>query len=249
VKHALSGRSFLNNMYKIALCEDEQIHSDKLEKDIRSILMGMDVEHEILAFASGAEFLDSFTKRNQFDLMFLDIMMKDGMDGVELARAIRQIDKDVAIIFITASKDLFHFQGGSEFRPVRFLLKPVNIGDLEEQIKEQFAQRFNKEIFVIKEGDKYHRVPVEDIVWLETASRRVKLTLKDETSIYYSGKLDDILEELPNKQIVQCHKSYAVNIDNIASLNYDNAIMEKGVRISVSRRYREGVLKAFTQSL
>jgi len=93
-------------------------------------------------------------------------------------------------------------------------------------------------------------VPVKDIVYLETDERRVKVTLKDEI-IYYSGKLTDLLSELPDFHFVRCHRSFAVNISKIHSVfrNKDMAVNGVDTLIPISRTYLKDVKNAILRQL
>jgi len=54
---------------------------------------------------NGEEALDVFKKNNHFDIIITDIMMPK-MDGIEMSKAIRQIDSKIFIIFLTASRNM-----------------------------------------------------------------------------------------------------------------------------------------------
>jgi len=82
-------------MYKIALCDDEQIHLEKINKDMHAIMDTIGVPYEIDAFTSGQKFLTVFSKHHQYDLLLLDIIM-DGVNGIELAHKIRELAVEVA---------------------------------------------------------------------------------------------------------------------------------------------------------
>ncbi|MCL2215552.1 MAG: response regulator [Defluviitaleaceae bacterium] len=92
-------------LYKIALCEDEEIFAAAHEKACRDIFHKLNIGHELTTFRSGENFFDVFeTHRTRYDLIVLDIML-DGMNGIQLARKIREKDKTVCIIFLTSNRD------------------------------------------------------------------------------------------------------------------------------------------------
>lgn len=62
------------------------------------------------------------------DVVFLDIML-GAMNGMELARSIRERDKRVQIVFLTGVQDYVY--EGYEIGVVRYLLKPVRRQELE----------------------------------------------------------------------------------------------------------------------
>ena len=82
------------------------------------------------------------------------------------------------------------------------------------------------------------RVPIKEIICLETVGRRVEITLTDKT-VQYPGKLSDLLEK--SEQLTRCHKAYALNMNNIRELTRTDAIAINGKAIPVSRTYLKHV--------
>ena len=62
--------------------------------------------------------------KDQYDVIFLDIYM-DGMTGMDAARAIREIDRVVRIIFITTSTEFA--VDSYEVSAFGYLLKPHSV--------------------------------------------------------------------------------------------------------------------------
>ena len=78
---------------KILYVEDDStlafLTSDNLEQ-----------HYDVAHFENGREAFDAF-KKGGFDLCILDVMLPE-MDGFEIAAAIREIDLEVPIIFLSA---------------------------------------------------------------------------------------------------------------------------------------------------
>lgn len=79
-------------MLKIAICDDERNVVEKIKCDIFSY----PEKCEIDGFYSGEELLLS---QKNYDIIFLDIDMK-GMNGIEVAKQLREEDKNVKIIYV-----------------------------------------------------------------------------------------------------------------------------------------------------
>lgn len=110
----------MSNTVDILVVDDERINL----KLIEGILKGGDV-NPVLA-SSGPEALHEVEKHD-FAVALLDVMMP-GMDGFELAEALRSSDltSGIPIIFITAiSKEQRHVFRGYELGAVDYLFKPV----------------------------------------------------------------------------------------------------------------------------
>ena len=233
-------------MYQIALCEDEEVFSEAQEKICRKILEKLNIEHRITVFDSGGKFLTAFSKeRKRYDLILLDIIM-DEMSGMELARTIRESDKETGIIFITSSRE--HVFEGYDVNALHYLVKPVDEAMLERLIKKAYEDKFQNIFFVLKSGAQNQRILVKDIIALETVGRRVEITLPDRT-LHYSGKLTELLDELPKDCFIRCHQAFAVKLSNIRELSRSNAIAVNGKIIPISRAYLKDVQTAFLMNM
>lgn len=233
-------------MYRVALCEDETAFSVVLEKICQTIFDKLMIDYAIDVFDSSEAFLQAFAKeQRRFDLMLLDIMMHEP-NGMELARQIRQSDTDGAIIFVTSNRD-FALEG-YDVKALHYLMKPVDEEILERLILADYNDRYQTGYFVFESGTQKLRVAVKDIISLETVGRRVAVTLYCET-VYYSGKLTELLEQLPKEQFVRSHQAFALNIRNIRELNRNEAITANGKSVPVSRTFAKDVQRAFVKYL
>lgn len=233
-------------MYEVSLCEDERVLSEAQEKTCCGILEKLNIEYHISVFNNSMDFFKSFSeKQARYDLILLDIMM-DGMDGMTLARRIREKDRDAAIIFITSNRD-YAFEG-YDVNALHYLMKPVDGGALERLIAADYNNRFQISYLMFESDAGKIRVATKDIICLETAGRRVEVTLKNK-SVYYHGKLTELLTKLPKDKFVRCHQSYAVNIANIHELTRQDIIAVNGRAIPVSRTFAKDVQKAFAKQL
>ena len=80
--------------YRILYAEDDETLAF-LTKD--SLLMH---QYEVHHFSNGEECLLAFTK-GEYDVCILDVMLP-GKDGFELAEAIRKVNHEIPIIFLSA---------------------------------------------------------------------------------------------------------------------------------------------------
>lgn len=233
-------------MYRIALCDDEQIFSKEQEKICQNILEKLNIKYSLDVFESSGEFLNAFLKQQKrFDLMLLDIVM-DKPDGMELAHIIRQSDREGSIVFITANPD-FALQG-YDVKALHYLIKPINPLILEKLIRSDYNSRFKNSVIAFETKGQKYRIFVNDIVYLETTGRKVTIYLS-ETELCYTGKLAQLLNELPKDQFIRCHQAFAININKIRELTRQDAISLNGRKIPVSRTYVKNVQTAFMKHL
>lgn len=112
---------------KILLVEDDitlsMIISDTLQRN----------GFEVVTASDGKEGLQRFV-RQKADLIIADVMMPH-MDGFEMGRKIRQIDRQVPLLFLTAKSEIDDIVEGFELGGNDYLKKPFRMLELIVRIK------------------------------------------------------------------------------------------------------------------
>lgn len=119
-------------MKKILVVEDDE----QLNKSLCIFLEQK--EFEVSSCFDGNEAFDLLYK-NSFDLIISDIMMPN-VDGFQLVENIRQLNKDIPIIFMTAKDDFASKQKGFTAGIDDYLVKPVDLNELYLRIKALFRR-------------------------------------------------------------------------------------------------------------
>lgn len=127
--------------YRILYAEDDETLAF-LTKD--SLLQH---HYEVDHFANGERCLKAFTKAT-YDVCVLDVMMP-GMDGFELAEAIRKINHEIPIIFLSAKTLKEDKLKGLRLGADDYLVKPFSMEELVLKI-EIFITRSKKNIIASK---------------------------------------------------------------------------------------------------
>ncbi len=225
---------------RIAICDDERTYIEKIKNDINS-LKTHENEFEFSEFESGEAFISGFSK-DKYDLIILDIEMKD-LNGLQTAEFLRQIDKNVILIFMT-SYDKFVYQG-YEVNAFRYILKnqpePVYIKQLSDTIQEYYR---NKKYIKVVDDDIEKELLTVDILYIEVYSHQVVIhTFNKE--YYQRGKLSDYEKMLVECLFVRSDKSVLINITNIDYIKKNQVYMKNGKILYVSRNHLEKITKAF----
>lgn len=72
------------------------------------------------------------------DLILMDIQLKDDIDGIEAMQAIRKTST-VPVIYITGNSDQYNKERARETQFIDYLIKPIQMSDLEHSIEKAFA--------------------------------------------------------------------------------------------------------------
>jgi DNA-binding response OmpR family regulator len=94
--------------------------------------------YETTLFTTGSSALESFS-RDSFDLCILDIMMPE-MDGLALAKAIRNTEPSIPIIFLTAKNQEDDIIEGFKTGADDYITKPFSMEELIYRIEAIFRR-------------------------------------------------------------------------------------------------------------
>ena len=101
---------------------------------IRTLLEAdKNAEFEVVEAASGTECLKVFDRQGPFDLVLLDIAMPD-LDGYSVCEALRRVDKEVPVVFITGQRDLKDYHAGRHAGGDSYLVKPISAAALRSTV-------------------------------------------------------------------------------------------------------------------
>ena len=84
--------------YRIAIIEDDERDAERVKEAISKFFEEERAEYELGYFSTPSSFFDKYV--SYYDMVLIDIEMPN-MNGMEMARRLRDVNKDVVIIFIT----------------------------------------------------------------------------------------------------------------------------------------------------
>lgn len=233
-------------MLKIALCDDNELQVDILQEFFYDFNSVSPYRVDVSAFTSGPELLDAMAENGRFDIYILDIVMPN-MDGLELAKRIRETDATGKIVFLS-SETSFVYRAFS-VDASGYLVKPVNPEELFGLIN-TLRIKIEKEqppFILIQTEAGTRRVEVKDILYVDTVDREPLYHLSDGTEIMAKTKrarfqelVSDLLNGYP---FVLSSVGVAVNLANVESVNPEaGEILLKGGRtVFCSRTMRDNL--------
>ena len=101
---------------------------------VHDALMRLGCEFEIATARNGREALEK-VREAPFDLIITDLRMPD-VDGIALTEAIREIDLEVAVIWMTAYGCHTTRAEAARLAVYRCLDKPVEIGEIRDAVRQ-----------------------------------------------------------------------------------------------------------------
>lgn len=227
-------------MLSIAICDDDVLICSGLEKILIRYAKRVLIDFEIETYSSGESLYEDLKKGSYYDLIFLDIELKQE-SGIEIGKRIREELKleSIQIVYISAYEsyalDLFRIH------TMDFLIKPLN----EERIGEVLDRvihllNISGQVFTYKSGRDRKKVLIRDILYFKSNRREIHLVMANGYVDFY-GPLEEILANLQEFQFFSCHKSYLVNYNQVKEFKYEALIMSNGDVIPVSQGKRKEV--------
>ena len=236
---------------KVLIVDDEKLARDRISRMLAEV-DGYDVVGEA---GHGKQAVEE-CQRVQPDVVLLDIRMP-GMDGLEAARHLMQMEEPPAVVFCTAYEE--HAIEAFNVQAVGYLLKPVRREDLVNVLRS--AKRANKaQLAALMEQDGDRRshisartrrgielIPIDDVRFFQADQKYVTVRHGDGELL-----IDETLRELEDEfgeRFVRVHRNALVASRFIEGLERDEnghfQIRMRGVdeRVDISRRHLSAVRK------
>lgn len=229
---------------KVAIVDDLQADKEILKEYINRYAAEKSLCIEIECFCSGEHFLRN-TAPNKYRLIFLDIYMK-GLDGMQVAEALRRDDKESLLVFTTSSKD-FAIQGYA-VKASGYLVKPYDY-EMFRQAMEVIRPMLEKDLrFIeVKEKRSHVKILLHDILYCDYDNHYILFHMEDEIIRSYMKFKE--LEELlaPYDEFLCCYRNIMVNLDRVQVLESESFIMENGEQIPIRRPDRIKVRELYAE--
>lgn len=215
-------------MYKIAVCDDEEA----VAAQVKELITEWNPSVDVVCFSSGEELLENY---QSYEAVFLDIDMA-GMNGIETGKAIRKMDKDTKIVYLTAYRD--YVSGAFGVHAFQYLLKPVNKKAIWNVLEEIFRYTKAAEKKIILD---FHTVdgslclPVERIYFFEYENRKIRI-VTDEEQYYMSDKIGNVAKRMAEFGFSMPHQSFVVNMFHVKNVKNQQIFLDNGMEIPLSQK-------------
>lgn len=204
---------------RIAICDDEEQYRVQLKVLLGKL--GGTVDVDVDTFSDGKWLLAELDK-SAYDLIFLDIEMPE-MDGITLARKIRERSDKINIVFLTGHVE--YALEGYEVNALRYLTKPVQIDKLKEVLKYVSEKSKGKRQLIIREEGEEIVLDLDDIIYMEAQNQNVLIhTMRKNHLIRYN--IGEYEEELKKDGFFRIHRGYLVPLSKVKKLVRNDVILE-----------------------
>ncbi len=241
-------------MMKVLIVDDEKPARDRL----RSLLEDMDDCEVVGEAGHGREALVQ-CDRLVPNVVLMDIRMP-GMDGIEAARHLADLDAPPAVIFTTAFNE--YAIDAFDAQAVGYLMKPVRAGKLERALTQ--ARRLSgTQLAALADAtdsprarthisarvrDQLRVIDVADILYFQADQKYVSVGLED-GEVLIDDSLVALEDEFGAEHFLRIHRNALVAVRHLSAIEKDGEgghvvrVHGSEKRLSVSRRHTAALRK------
>lgn len=212
---------------KIAICDDEKIFTKRIYN-----YLWQQPDCCVECFLSPSALLEKYETGERYDVLFLDVLMKP-INGISLAKKIRNYDTHVIIIFLTAYIE--YAPTGYEVNAFRYLLKPISQNDIFQVMKDIRTELKNSPKILLKIPQCELVLRAESIYYLETNDKET-IVYCDKDNLAIRKSLNELENLLPTSLFSRIHRKYIVNLSHVGEFDEKQVTLDCGQTLPLSRR-------------
>lgn len=236
----------MNEKLKIGIVEDDFIIAESIYTSILQI--GYQAIRPVDNFDDAIAMIESESP----DLLILDITIKGEKDGVDVAEEINK-SFQLPFIFLSAYSDENTLNRTKKVNPAAYLVKPFNEKNLFSSIEiainnfhnqpsqtEKTNDKQQQEFALIKDGHLFHKINFADVLYIESDNVYLNVYTPEKKYVIRE-KLNEFIENNNLKNFVKIHRSYAINIKHLETLNELHVIVGRH-EVPMQKNYRKDLL-------
>lgn len=229
-------------MLKIALVDDNTDFLLLLRKKVHTFFDGKNVLCEVRLFPNPEVFYFDLEEGFQYDICFLDIEMPQ-MNGLELARKIREAAQATYLIFITSY--LQYAVEGYEVKAFSYI--PKNL--LEEKLEATLLgilgemQKKVEKYYFVETNSRFERIEYQEIIYVYKNNKNAVFVLIDR-EVPVRKSLQEVYIQLDSSEFLCVERGYIVNIKHIVKLENKEITLRNGKRFQIGRTHMKEVKEA-----
>lgn len=234
---------------KVFISDDQEQQRLWLTDIITAQLDELGFNYELASVWQPDDVLDAVKKTSGPNIYFLDIVLKQATNGIELASKIRDYDPDGFIVYVSVREDMMPETLNAMTTPTGFISK------MDLFNREKFSPHVREVLKVIKKrlgtlneapeptlnlhsGALLLKLKLKDIVYCEKVHglRTARIVTENQGYLVHKN-LSTIKEQLVGGHFFNDFQSYALNLDKIVTVNFNKGLvtMTNGDALSFSR--------------
>ena len=223
-------------MLLIGICDGDTAVRVMLSDYIKRYKSETGLSVQVLSYDSGEKLLRRYPF--EMDLIFLEIPFAK-INGIEIARRIREADNHVSIVFLTTV--LNHVLEAYEVRADNYLIKPLRYSRFLKEVEQARARHGQNRFFIEDNSSGIYKIYTKSICYIETQEHNTRIHTETD-SILSHKRMKEHEQALFEPYFIRTHTGFIVNLLFFEKLAQNEIILLSGQRIPVSRHRRAEVL-------
>lgn len=233
--------------FNVAVCDDEPFAATSVANACEHALARQGAQAQIEVFNDAAS-LARRVEEAGFDLVLLDIEMP-GLDGIQLARALRESAPKTEIVFVSNNESRV-FES-LPLRPLAFVRKSVFNDDMLAAMQ-AFVRAWRTaktdRVITLKMAHAMGTFSVDEIRYIEARGRDKIVNLTNGRSEIVLVTLDELGERLGSFGFYRVHKGFLVNFAHVRQISSKGLAVGDEL-IPISRGKVDEVKRAYMEFL
>lgn len=238
-------------MLNIALVEDNEEEAKRLKDCLAQFQKEKSIDISVTLFKTGLAFIGDY--KPVFDVVFMDIDLPV-LSGLEVAKAVYNMDKNIAIIFCT---NLAQYAiKGYEVEALDFIVKPITYPVLcqkMEKLIKKLSNRQGSELVLSltsrsdSQGVGIVKLKTQDILYIESVKHYLVYHTSD-NEYEVRGTMKDLESSLNKEGFSRCINGCLVNLRAVTKIEKDTIYVGKNA-LPLSRQRKKEFIDDFMRYL
>ena len=220
----------------IAVVDDSQEIRAQISALINDYSDSHDLDISAVTFETAEDILAGY-RPYHYSAIFLDIFMDSGISGLEAAERIRQVDRNVMIVFLTSSED--HRPEAFRFHAYEYITKPVTQERLFSVLGDMFHHQTGEDVrkFFFNRGRHRVGLPVNEIVSIQASAHYLEIVDADNNVYRTRMTFSDAVNTLSDEHcFLQLIRGVLVNMQYIIGFSSNSCTLVSGDHLPINVR-------------
>lgn len=233
----------------IIICDDDRSYQEAIADAVVRWSLDRNLSSTVITrcFSSTEDLWEAWKHGLIVDLAFLDIEIPGELSGLEVSRLIRQTDSQTSIVFITNYSE--YACDGYSVNALRYLRKPTSDMQLFECLDIAYRQWDYAQAASIFMDVRKQKIilPYKQLLFFEAKAHYLSIHCTQQEPFKIRCRLSDMLEKLPKRLFVQCHRGFVVNLLYVRNVSRTVLTLAGNKQIPVGSKYADSVFEKVKQ--
>lgn len=224
---------------KIGIVEDEAVWRDRIQEVVETYCRNKNISAQIHAYGNGSDFM----KNTDVDLLFLDIELAEGEDGLEIAEKLMRSGNRCKVCFLTSHTELA--RQGYRVNAFRYIDKK-HLEEVEEALASFLKTRIQDRVIYCGDIAGFRiGINLSELLLVETYGRKLRYLMLDGREYFCEGRISETAQSLSPFGFFHIQRSYIVNLKYIEKVNSREVVLCNGLKVAIGRVHSKEFQKEY----